>query len=120
MSDVKGNVANAGFSKLELLGFKHQLWELKKTYHPNLTEQLSLHTLIIEEARKSLISTRYYIVAIVVFSIAALMFGEWDYIYMPVGMIFLALLDIRSSAKEANRTIKSQLKLMRLAVTLWF
>ncbi len=120
MSDLKGKIANARFSKRELLGFKDQLRALKKIYHPNLTDKLTLQRLIQEEAKKSIVMTRYYFVAIILFTLATLIFGEWSYLYMPAGMLFFALLDIRSSAREANRTIKCQVKLMKLAVTLWF
>ena len=120
MSDYKAKIANAGFSKRELLGFKRHFWALKKTYHPDLTDTLTLQSLIVEEARESLITTRYYIVATVIFAIAAFMLSRWAYIYMPVGMLCLALLDIRSSAKDANRTIQCQIKLMILAIRLWF
>lgn len=119
MSDLKLKIANAGFSKRELFGFKRQFRELKNIYHPNLTDKLTLQGLIQEEAKKSVIMTRYYIVAIVVFTIAAFIFREWSYLYMPAGMLFFALLDIRSSAREAKRTIKCQIKLMKLAVRLW-
>lgn len=118
MSDLKRKIANAGFSQQELFGFKHQLWQLKKIYHPNLTDTLSLRDLIQEEARKSFIMTRYYIAATIIFTIAALIFGKWSYLYMPAGMVFFALLDVRSSAKEANRSMKCQLKLIVLSVTL--
>ena len=120
MSDLKGKIASAGFSKQELLGFKRQFRELKTIYHPDLTSELTLQSLIKEEARKSIALTRYFVAAIVIFTLAALMFGRWSYLYMPVGMLFFALLDVRSSAKEAHRTLKCQLKLMKLAVRLWF
>ena len=120
MSDYKAKVANARFSKQELLGFKRQFGQLKATYHPNLTAELTLPALIKEEARKSIIMTRYYILAIFLFTLAAAMFGNWSYLYMPAGMLFFALLDVRSSAREEDRTIACQIKLMILAVKLWF
>ena len=120
MSEHKEKVANAGFSKQELLGFKRQYRQLKAIYHPKLTAELTLPGLINEEARKSIIMTRYYIVAILFFTVAAAMFDDWSYLYMPAGMLFFALLDVRSSAKEENRTIACQIKLMTLAVKLWF
>lgn len=120
MSDNKAKIANAGFSKQELFGFKRHFWALKRTYHPDLTDTLTLQSLILEEARKSIIMTRYYIVAIFLFTLAAIIFGEWSYLYMPAGMLFFAILDVRSSAREANRTIACQIKLMMLAIKLWF
>ncbi|WP_156124020.1 hypothetical protein [Enterobacter sp. Bisph1] len=120
MLTYKVKVANAGFSKQELLGFKRQYGQLKATYHPNLTVGMTLPALIKEEARKSIIMTRYYIVAIFLFTFAAAMFGNWSYMYMPAGMLFFALLDVRSSAIEGERTIVCQIKLMILAVKLWF
>ncbi len=120
MSEHTEKVANAGFSKQELFGFKRQSRQLKAIYHPNLTAELTLPALIKEEARKSIITTRGYIVAILLFTFAAAMFGDWSYLYMPAGMLFFALLDVRSSAKEGDRTIVCQIKLMILAVKLWF
>ena len=120
MSDYKAKIANAGFSKRELLGFKRHFWALKKTYHPDLTDTLTLQSLIKEEARKSIIMTRYYIVAILLSTLAAYIFSDWSYLFMPACMLFFALLDVRSSAREADRTIVCQTKLMVLAVTLWF
>lgn len=118
VSDLKDKISHGGFSQKELFGFKHQLCELKKVYHPSLTQKLTLPRLIQEEARKSVISTRYYIVAFFVFTIAALIFARWSYLYLPVGILFFALLDIYSSAREASRTVKCQIKLMALAVKL--
>lgn len=118
VSDLKDKITHAGFSQQELFGFKHQLCELKKIYHPSLTQKLTLPRLIQEEAKKSIISTWYYIVAIFVSIIAVLIFGQWSYLYMPVGILFFALLDIYSSAREASRTVKCQIKLMALAVKL--
>ncbi len=120
MPDYKAKVANAEFSIRKLLGFKRHFRQLKATYHPNLTTELTLPVLIKEEARKSIIMTRYYIVAILLSTLAAYMFSDWSYLYMPACMLFFALLDVRSSAREADRTIACQTKLMVLAIKMWF
>ncbi|MHA8111583.1 hypothetical protein ACX122_00310 [Kosakonia cowanii] len=120
MPDYKAKVASAGFNKRELLGFKRHFRQLKATYHPNLTAELTLPALIGEEARKSIIMTRYYIVAILLSTLAAYIFSDWSYLFMPACMLFFALLDVRSSAREADRTIVCQTKLMVLAIKLWF
>ncbi|MCX8959086.1 hypothetical protein EHW66_20570 [Erwinia psidii] len=120
MPGLKQKIATNGFSKRELLGFKRQFDDIKRTYHPNITNELTLESLIEEEASKSVVLTRLFILGIIVFTIVAWLFGRWSYLYMPAGLLFFALLDVRSSAKDSGRTICCQFKLMKLAIRKMF
>ncbi|MEW5291555.1 hypothetical protein ABW286_20650 [Erwinia papayae] len=116
MPGIEEKIATNGFSKRDLLGFKRQYDEIKKVYHPNLTKELTLQGLIVEEASKSVGLIRLFIVVIIVFTIVAWLFGRWDYLFLPACFLFFALLDVRSSARDAGRTICCQIKLMKLSV----
>ncbi|MEW5291556.1 hypothetical protein ABW286_20655 [Erwinia papayae] len=118
MSKARDKIASNGFSTRELLSVRSIYRELKNVYHPELTSELTLESVILEEARKSFSIIKYYLVAVVLSALAGFFFRGYDSLFMPVGFILLILFEIRSSAKNARRTPVTELKLMKLAVRL--
>ncbi|QKJ85097.1 hypothetical protein PMPD1_0111 [Paramixta manurensis] len=115
---VKANISATGFSKRELWGFRRIYKELKGTYHPNLTRELTLEEVIKEEARKAFALPKYFLLSIIITILGTLWFRNISYLFAPLVMMIIMILDIRSSAKNAHRKISSELKLMKLAFKL--
>ena len=120
MSQLREKIIKNGFTAFELMVLARKYKNLKKVYHPNLTNELTLESVIAEEARKSISLTKYYLAAVIVSGLVAFMFERADYLFMPVAFLILTIIDIYSSAKSGNRKITTEFKLMLLAIKLRF
>lgn len=116
MSKLRDKIAANGFTAQELLNLSRKYRALKKASPPTLTDELSLEDVIKNEARKSFSLIKYYIAAVVISVLVAFFFKRTDYLYMPVAFLILIVTDVYSSAKNGNRKITTELKLMLLAV----
>lgn len=120
MTKLRKKIATNGFTQRELLGMRRIYKELKKVYHPDMTRELTLEDAIKEETRKSFTLMKYYILIIVLSSLTALFFRRADFLFMPALFVIIALHDAYSTARSGQRKIISELKLMKLAIRMWF
>lgn len=116
LEKLRKKIGSNGFSVRDLLNIRSVYKELKSVYHPRLTQELSFESVIIEEARKSFSLVKYYFLAVVLSALVAIFWSRPDFLFMPVAFFLLILSDVKSSAKNRNRTFCNELKLIKLAI----
>ncbi|AXF76931.1 hypothetical protein LU604_05175 [Erwinia tracheiphila] len=120
MSKVRDKIASNGFTKQDILSLRRVHRELKRVYHPELTSDLSLESVIAEEAIKSFSLTKYYLIVIVLTTLIAIFAGRADYLFMPALFLIMTIHDIFSSSRGGQRKVSCELKLMKLAFRMYF
>lgn len=108
-------IRSNGFTQKEFLKFRSIYKEVKQTFNPNITQDISLISIIKNDAKDAYTNIKLYI-----FAFSFFVFGSLIIATAKEALIFaliitaIAFFNIFTTAKEKKTSIATELKLIKL------
>lgn len=116
---IRHKIITNGFENNELFRLRHNLKNIKKNLHPNLTKDLTLID-VINNCAQDALSLWFPAVAFFAFILGILLERGAAFFFMSAVFSIFSILILRSDAKGNNVKIITQLKLIKLGLRILF
>ncbi|EBP4342235.1 hypothetical protein UK30_10310 [Salmonella enterica] len=116
---IRNKIATNGFTRRELLSLRRNYKDTKKTFHPNLTKDITLTDIIYETADKS-ISLFFPAISLFALILGIVLEKGAAYLFMSVVFLLLTFINIYLQAKDNDINITTQFKLIKLGIRILF